>query len=84
MTDFENAVAAFQKKKNPRTEAEAKREAYKKMVKEYTKLKYGFNASGVRVERKISQERIERAEAAKTAVIPDASVDLADFFKDEK
>lgn len=84
MTDFEKAVAAFQKKKNPRTEREAKREAYKKVLKEYVKLKYGFNAPGVRVERPITQERIERAEAAKTAVVEDASVGLADFFKEEK
>lgn len=84
MTDFEKAVEAFQKKKNPRTEREAKREAYKKVVKEYVKLKYGFNAAGARVERPITQERIERAEAAKTAVVPDASVGLADFFKEEK
>lgn len=82
--DFEQAVEAFKKKKNPRTEAEAKREAYKKMVKEYTKLKYGFNAAGVRVERPITQKRIEAAEAAKTAVVEDASVGLADFFKEEQ
>lgn len=44
--DFEQAVEAFKKKKNPRTEREAKREAYKKMVKEYTKLKYGYNSAG--------------------------------------
>jgi hypothetical protein len=84
MTDFENAVAAFQKKKNPRTEAEAKREAYKKMVKEYTKLKYGYNSAGERVERPITEKRIATAEAAKTRVIEDASVGLADFFKEEK
>jgi hypothetical protein len=82
MTDFEQAVAAFQKKKNPRTEREAKREAYKKMVKEYTKLKYGFNASGERVERPITEKRIATAEAAKTRVIPDAADGLADFFKE--
>jgi hypothetical protein len=82
--DFEQAVEAFKKKKNPRTEREAKREAYKKMVKEYTKLKYGYNSAGERVERLITQKRIETAEAAKTAVVEDASVGLADFFKEEK
>lgn len=84
MTSFEEAVAAFQKKKNPRTEAEAKREAYKKMVKEYTKLKYGFNNAGERVERPITEKRIAIAEAAKTRVIEDVSVGLADFFKEDK
>lgn len=82
--DFEQAVEAFKKKKNPRTEQEAKREAYKKMVKEYTKLKYGYNSAGERVERPITQKRIETAEAAKTAVVEDASVGLADFFKEDK
>lgn len=82
--DFEQAVEAFKKKKNPRTEREAKREAYKKMVKEYTKLKYGYNSAGERVERPITEKRIATAEAAKTRVIEDASVGLADFFKEEK
>jgi len=79
---FEQAVEAFKRKKNARTVAEEKREAYKKMVKDYTKLKYGQNKAGERVERPITQERIERAEAAKTRVIPDASEGLADFFKE--
>jgi hypothetical protein len=82
MTDFEKAVEAFQKKKNPRTEREEKREAYKKMVKEYTKLKYGYNNTGERVERPITEKRIAIAEAAKTRVIPDAADGLADFFKE--
>lgn len=83
MTDFDKAVEAFQKKKNPRTQAEAKREAYKKMVKEYTKLKYGFNKAGERVERPITEKRIATAEAAKTRVIADVSEGLADFFTEE-
>lgn len=80
--DFEQAVQAFKQKKNARTAQEEKREAYKKMVKEYTKLKYGYNKAGERVERPITQERIDRREEAKNRVIPDATEGLADFFKD--
>lgn len=52
------------------------------MVKEYTKLKYGYNKAGERVERPITEKRIAIAEAAKTRVIPDAAEGLADFFKE--
>lgn len=80
--DFEQAVKAFKQKKNARTQQEEKREAYKKMIKEFTKLKYGYNKAGERVERPITQERIERREESKNRVIPDASEGLADFFRD--
>lgn len=82
--DFEQAVEAFKRKKNPRVLADEKREAYKKMLKDYTKLKYGYNKAGERVERPITEERIARAEEAKTRVVEDATVGLADFFKEEK
>lgn len=80
--DFEQAVQAFKRKKNSRTLQEEKREAYKKMVKDFTKLKYGHNKAGERVERPVTEERIKRHEEAKNRVVPDLTGDLLDFAKD--
>jgi hypothetical protein len=83
--DFEAAVKAFQAKKNPRAAAEEKREAYKKLVKDFNKLKYAPSKHpGERVERPITDERIQRHEAAKNRVVPDVTNDLLDFVKDAK
>lgn len=83
--DFEQAVKAFQAKKNARVIAEEKREAYKKMVKDFNKLKYAPSGKpGERVERQITEERIKRHEEAKTRVTPDVTDDLLAFVKDGK
>lgn len=82
--NFEQAVEAFKNKKNARTAAEEKRQKYLAMLKDFNKLRYGTNKAGEKVQREITQERIERAEEAKNRVIPDASVDLLDFIKDIK
>ena len=79
--DFEKAVAAFTRKKRGQNLADEKREAYRKMVKEYTDLKYAPAAGGVRKEREITQERIEKRAKDKKEVSLEAADDLAAFFE---
>lgn len=62
--DFERAVAAFQRKRKGRDLHDAKREAYRAMLKEYEQMKYA-NVGGKRVERQITQEKIDRREKEK-------------------
>lgn len=78
--DFDKAVAAFTRKKNARVAADDKREAYRAMLKEYNALKYGPTVGGVRKEREITQELIEKKAEEKRAVAIDTLADsLADF-----
>ena len=80
--DFEKAVAAFQRKKNARVAADEKREAYRVMLKEYNALKYGPAVGGVRKEREITQELIERKAEEKRAVAIDTLADSLVSFVD--
>ena len=81
--DFDKAVAAFQRKKNARVAADQKREAYKAVLKDYQGLKYAPAVGGVRKEREITQELIERKAEEKKAVeidtIADSLVDFVDI-----
>lgn len=81
---FEQAVEAFKRKKNAKHLADEKTDAYKKMLKDYVGLRYGRNKAGERVERPITQERIERREESKNRVIPDLTDELLDFVKGAK
>lgn len=78
--DFDKAVAAFQRKKNPRAEAEQRRQNYLAMLKDYSALKYGATVKGVRVEREITQELIEKkAEEKKSLEVDTIANSLIDF-----
>ena len=78
---FEQAVEAFKRKKNARAIHEERRDAYKKMVKDFTALKYTRSKSGETIERAVTSDRIERREQTKNQVIPDLSDELLDFVK---
>ena len=78
--DFDKAVAAFTRKKKGQNLADEKREAYRKMVNEYTSLKYGQVVNGNRREREITQELIERREEKAKAASVDIADDLASFI----
>jgi hypothetical protein len=84
MTDFDKAVAAFTKKKKSQDVATLKRDAYRKLLKEYNEMKYGPAVGGVRKERQITQELIDRREADKKLVskenIDDLVSSLTDFI----
>lgn len=84
MTDFDKTVAAFTKKKKAQDVATLKRDAYRKLLKEYNEMKYGPAVGGVRKEREITQEMIEKREADKKLVskenIDDLVAGLTDFI----
>lgn len=84
MTDFDKAVAAFTKKKKAADVASLKRDAYRKLLKEYNEMKYGPAVGGVRKERQITQEVIDKREADKKLVskenIDDLVAGLTDFI----
>lgn len=78
--DFDKAVAAFQRKKKGQDMANQKREAYRALLKDYNAMKYGPAVGGVRKEREITQEVIDRKIKAKKEVQIDTMADnLADF-----
>lgn len=78
--DFEKAVAAFTRKKKGQNLADDKREAYRKVVKEYTEMKYAPAVGGVRKEMPITQERIEKRAQEKKETSIEVADDLAAFF----
>lgn len=80
--DFEQAVAAFARKKKSQNLADQKREAYRGMLKEYNALKYGPAVGGVRKEREITQELIEKKAEEKKAVEIDTIADSLIGFVD--
>jgi hypothetical protein len=73
--DFDKAVAAFQRKKRSQDLATVKREQYRTMLKEYTSMKYSPAVNGVRREREITQEVIEKRAEEKKAVEIDTVAD---------
>lgn len=78
--EFDKVVEAFQRKKNARSLAAQKREAYLAMLKDYTALKYVPAAGGGRKEREITQELIEKkAEEKKEVEIDTIANSLIDF-----
>lgn len=78
--DFDKVVAAFQRKKKGQNLADQKREAYRAMLKDYQTLKYGSAVGGVRKEREITQDLIEKKAEEKKAVEIDTIADnLIDF-----
>lgn len=81
--DFEKAVAAFQRKKKGQNLADKKREAYRAMLADYQTLKYAPAVGGVRKEREITQELIEKKAEEKKAVeidtIADSLIDFVDI-----
>ena len=78
--DFDKAVAAFQRKKKGQNLADQKREAYRAMLADYQTLKYAPAVGGVRKEREITQELIEKkAEEKKEMEIDTIADSLIDF-----
>lgn len=80
--DFDKAVAAFQRKKKGQNMADQKREAYREMLKDYQALKYAPAVGGVRKEREITQELIEKKAEEKKAVQIDTLADSLIGFVD--
>lgn len=78
--DFDKAVAAFTKKKQGQNNADEKRAAYKAMLKEYNTLKFSKAVGGVRKEREITQEVIEKAAQDKEETSVELADDLAQYF----
>lgn len=76
--DFDKIVAAFQKRKRGQDMAEQKRQAYLEVLEDYQKLKFGKVVDGVRQEKPITQDRIDKMQAEKR----DTSVDIADTLAD--
>lgn len=80
-SDFEAAVAAFTRKKKAQNLADAKRDAYRTMLKEYQSLKYsGAVVNGARKEVEITQERIEKAAQDKQETKVEMADELAQYL----
>ena len=80
--DFDTVVAAFTRKKNARTMADQKRETYLAMLKDYNALKYAPTVGGVRKEREITEELIEKKAEAKKSLEIDTITDSLIGFVD--
>lgn len=80
--DFDKAVAAFQRKKKGQDMAAEKREAYRAVLKDYAALKYAPTVGGVRKEREITQELIEKKAEEKKSLEIDAIADSLIGFVD--
>lgn len=72
--DFDQIVAAFQKRKYGQDKAAEKRNAYIAVLKDYESLKFGKAVNGVRQVKEITQERVDKMETEKR----ETSVDFAD------
>lgn len=78
--DFEKAVAAFTRKKKSQDLASMKREAYRAMLKDYQSMKYTPASGGVRREREVTQEMIDkRVEEKKAVQVDTVTSSLMDF-----
>lgn len=78
--DFDQTVAAFQRKKKSQDTAAAKREQYRTLLKEYNAMKYAPAVAGQRREREITQEVIDkRAEEKKAVQIDTITESLVGF-----
>lgn len=83
--DFDAAVAAFTRKKQAQTRGDEKRVAYVAVLKEYNELKYAPAVNGVRKEREITQELIDKKkeqkrEMEKISNVDDVTADLVGFI----
>lgn len=66
--DFDQTVAAFQRKKKSQDIGARKREEYLAMLKDYNSMKYAPAVAGQRREREITQEVIDKRAEEKKAV----------------